>query len=232
MDYNKLHDEALSNASKGTNALDSAIKSSSTTGQKGKDPMSSYERKQDEDVMRSALSSIFESIVSKSSDAVANNWRADFRMTESVHFYYYKYYSSSPIVFLILGILGFLVATSHYYLFASIFTVMSVSMLSASNPRVFFELQTRQKYKKVDKELKEIVFQSIFNNLLSLKNVFMLSIGLTVVSFLFLKFQFAIFGFTWINFIWAYNPNFELYGLFNALACFVSGYAKISERWA
>lgn len=229
MDFNKLHDEALANASKNQSALDNALKCSSTAGQRGKDPISSYEKKQDEDVMRSAIAALFENLISKSGNAIASDWRADYRMVESVHFYYYKYYSSSPVLFVVLGLLAFLVGTSKLFLWAFVPTLVAVLMLVSSNPKVFFEIYTR--HLRVSSEFKNIVFQNIFKNNIDFKNVAILSTVATIFSFVFLKLQFAVFGFN-LGFLWAYNPNFEMYGLMNAVACLTVGYAKLSERWA
>jgi hypothetical protein len=233
MDYNKIHDEALANASKGHNALDSAIKySSSSVGGRSKDPMTSYEKKQDEDAMRSSIASMFQDLLSRSSNSItASDWNADLRMVESVHHFYYTYYSSNPFSIIFLGFLAFFIATSKFYIFAGVFAVISLLVLSGSNPKLFFELQTR--HIRADRKFKDLVFQNIFKNQISFKNISILSGVFVLVSFFFLEFQVAIFGFNFFQILYSgYNQSLETYALFNALACFVVAYAKLKERWA
>jgi Ca2+-dependent lipid-binding protein len=227
MDLNRMHDEALANASSGANALDSAMKCSASRGQNEKDTISKYEKKQDEDRLRGALASIFENLISKSGNDTAQGWRADTTLFEAVHFFYYKYYSTSPIVYILLGLMAFFTATSTFYLFSVVFTIIAALMLSASNTRVFFFYYT--KHYRVEAKLKELVYNELYKNQISLLNVLKLCVLITAFSFIFIKWQVAIFGF---NFYGGYNQDLELYGLLNMTACFVVAYAKLSERWA
>jgi len=144
-------------------------------------------KKQDEDALFKAFSSIFDDLINSKENQISD-FKISIRDSSTVLNYYNKYYNNKVIAN------GFLLMLSSFIL--SFFTIYSiflllffVVLLSLNTQKMFFKKYTN--HIKINTKFHKEIYEKLFFSTLEMKNIYIISLSLLslIIGSYFLKFS-------------------------------------------